>query len=363
MAQETAEIADRMSVLLRRLPHFSVEALLLLDMKNIRYLTGFTGSDGALFIGRDRRALLVDGRYITQAREETSDIDVLEYRDKIEGIRQVLFSDQPLTVGFEGAVMTVDTHARLKDAPGHVSLKPLPEEMKALRAVKSAAEIEKIGAAAAIAARALADVLARLRTGMKERDIAADLDAAMIHGGAEAVAFPTIVASGRNSARPHARPGGREIQAGDVLMIDYGAVFEGYHCDETCTFLVGRADERQREVYQAVRDAHDRALQALRPGMPCRDIDGIARSFIEEQGLGEFFSHGTGHGVGLDVHEFPRIAAASENVLAEGMVVTVEPGVYLPGLWGIRIEDLALVREGGPVLLSGTPKEFKILEI
>ena len=185
----------------------------------------------------------------------------------------------------------------------------------------------------------------------------------MIREGAEAVAFPTIVASGRNSARPHARPGLREIQRGDALTIDYGAVLDGYHSDETCTVFVGRADARQKEVYGIVREAQAEALKAVRAGVSCREIDRIARSRIEAQGLGDYFSHGTGHGVGLDVHEFPRIAATSEDVLEAGMVVTVEPGVYIPGSWGVRIEDLALVRDGEPAVLSGMPKAMQILEI
>ena len=363
MAHQQSELANRINRMLRRLPHFSVQALLILDMSNIRYLSGFTGSDGALFIGQGRRVLLVDGRYITQAKEETSGIEVLEYQEKIEGITNVLSHHPSLTVGFEATTVTVDTYTRLKNRLEKITLKPLPEEIKAIRAVKTAVEIAKIETAAAIASRALVSVLARIRAGMTEREIAADLDSTMIQCGAEAVAFPTIVASGKSSAWPHARPGLRKIQAGDVMMIDYGAVFEGYHSDETCTFVIGRADSKQKDVYQVVKEAHDGALKAIRAGISCHEIDRIARSCIEEHGFGESFSHGTGHGVGLDVHEFPRIAATSKNILEAGMVVTVEPGVYIPDLWGIRIEDLVLVKEGGSAVLSKIPKKFKVLEI
>lgn len=362
-AKHLIEGDGRIERLIGRIPEFSVDAILILDLKNIRYLTGFSGSDGALVIGRDRRALLVDGRYTTQAREETSGVEVLEYREKVEGIAAAISNHRPLDVGFEAAAMTVETHTKLANRLEKATLMPLPEAFRTIRAVKTEDEIEKIGTAAGIATRALASVLERIRPGMRERDIAADLEAAMIREGAEAVAFPTIVASGRNSARPHARPGLREIQKGDALTIDYGAVYGGYHSDETCTVFVGRADARQREVYQAVREAHDEALKAVRTGASCREIDRIARSRLEANGLGEYFSHGTGHGVGLDVHEFPRIAATSEDVLAPGMVVTVEPGVYIPGSWGIRIEDLLLVRDGAPAVLSGTPKALQILEI
>ena len=362
-AQSLIECDGRIERLVERIPEFSVDAILVLDLKNIRYLTGFSGSDGALVICRDRRALLVDGRYTTQAREETSGVEVLEYREKVEGIAAAIPTDRPLEVGFEAAVMTVETHTKLTSRLEKATLKPLPEAFRMIRAVKTEDEIEKIGTAAGIATRALASVLERIRPGTRERDIAADLEAAMIREGAEAVAFPTIVASGRNSSRPHARPGSREIQQGDALTIDYGAVYRGYHSDETCTFFAGRADSKQREIYQIVREAHDEALKAVRTGASCREIDRIARSRIEANGLGEYFSHGTGHGVGLDVHEFPRIAATSEDVLAAGMVVTVEPGVYIPGSWGIRIEDLLLVRDGAPAVLSGMQKALQILEI
>jgi Xaa-Pro aminopeptidase len=198
---------------------------------------------------------------------------------------------------------------------------------------------------------------------MTEREIAADLDDAIRRGGAQEVSFPTIVASGENSARPHARPQSRTIRPGDLMTIDCGAVYDGYRSDETGTFMLGRPDSRQERVYQVVKQAHDRAIEAIRAGVSCRIIDGAARSWIDAQGFGESFTHGTGHGVGLDVHEYPRLTAQSEAILEAGMVVTVEPGVYLPGLWGIRIEDLVVVQKDGCEILSKTPKEFMILEI
>jgi len=179
--------------------------------------------------------------------------------------------------------------------------------------------------------------------------------------GAELVSFPTIVATGANSAQPHAAPGSREIENGDIVMIDYGAIYRGYHSDETCTFVVGRADKKQKEVYSLVKNAHDMALEAIKTGTPCREIDRIARSCIEGGNLGKFFTHGTGHGVGLDVHEAPRIADKSINILEAGMVVTIEPGVYIPDQWGIRIEDMVLVKQGGGEVLTKVPKDLTIL--
>ncbi len=179
--------------------------------------------------------------------------------------------------------------------------------------------------------------------------------------GADHVSFDVIAASGENSALPHAKPSSRRLEAGDFIVLDYGAVYDGYHSDETCTLAVGDISDRQREVYGVVREAQDRALEAVRAGMPCSEIDHAARSVIETRGLGKFFSHGTGHGVGLCVHEEPRIAALSKSTLEAGMVVTIEPGVYLPGLWGVRIEDTVLVKSEGCEMITRFPKDLKIL--
>ena len=200
-----------------------------------------------------------------------------------------------------------------------------------------------------------------IRPGVREREIAIELEYRMQRNGAEQVSFETIVAAGANTALPHATPGDRRIADGDCVMIDYGAVWGGYHSDETCTWFVGRADARQREVYGLVREAHDRAIGAIRAGVACGEIDRIARSCLAEAGLDGHFSHGTGHGVGLDVHEAPRLAAGRQEILRAGMVVTVEPGVYLPGVWGIRIEDTVLVTEEGCEILTPTSKELTII--
>jgi Xaa-Pro aminopeptidase/Xaa-Pro dipeptidase len=200
-----------------------------------------------------------------------------------------------------------------------------------------------------------------IRPGIREQEIAIELDYRMRLKGAEQASFETIVASGANTALPHATPGNRRIAEGDCVMIDYGAVWGGYHSDETCTFFAGQADARQREVYGFVREAHDRAIGAIRAGIACSEIDRVARSCLAEAGLDSHFSHGTGHGVGLDVHEAPRLATGRQEILRAGMVVTVEPGVYLPGVWGVRIEDTVLVMEEGCELLTPTSKKLTII--
>jgi Xaa-Pro aminopeptidase len=338
-----------------------VDAFLILDLKNIRYLCGFSGSDGALLVGPGKPVLLVDGRYMTQAAEEAPAVRVVLYRDKITGIADALSSGGIERVGFEPGIVTVEFLHALRRKARKIKWKALPTELGALRALKDPGEIDRIRRAIRIAEGALTSILGRIRPGMSERDIAVELDYAMRLGGAESSSFDTIVASGPNSALPHARPGRRKIRKGDLLVVDHGASYRGYRSDETCTFAVGRPGKKQERIYAVVKEAHDRALEAVRPGIACRDIDAVARSVIGKAGLGDCFPHGTGHGVGLDVHESPRLSALSESVLEEGMVVTIEPGVYLPGFGGVRIEDMVLVERGGARLLTQFSKELQVI--
>lgn len=341
-----------------RLASAETDALLILNGRNIRYLTGFTGSDGALMAGSDWLTLLVDGRYITQAQAEVRNAEIFEFRKRADGIAEVARHHGVGSIGFESSVFTVAEHLRLKESLPEICLQPFSGDFELLRAVKDAEEIGCIREAARIAAEAFASVRGMIRPGVSEKEIAVELEYRICRCGAQRVAFETIVATGANSALPHATPSKRAIADGDCVKIDYGAVFGGYHSDETCTLLVGRASERQREVYRHVLEAHDRAINAVRSGISCGEIDHIARSYLNEAGLGDFFSHGTGHGVGLDVHEAPRLASGREEILQAGMVVTIEPGVYFPGLWGIRIEDTVLVTEKDCEILTPTPKDL-----
>jgi Xaa-Pro aminopeptidase/Xaa-Pro dipeptidase len=344
-----------------RADFLEADALLILDGKNIRYLTGFSGESGALMIGRDWMTLLVDGRFVTQAREEAVGAEVFEFRKRGEGIAEVARRHGIRSLGFESSILSVAEHQGLGESLTEVTFFPLPGKFEYLRAVKNGAEVERIRAAAKIAGQALAEVREMVEPGVREEKIALELEYRMRRGGASQVSFDSIVASGPNSALPHAIPGWREIREGDPVTIDYGAVCDGYHSDETCTFFVGRASDRQREVYRLVLSAHDRAISAIREGVSCGEIDRIARSTLAEAGMDQWFSHGTGHGVGLAVHEAPRLAAGREETLLAGMVVTVEPGVYLPGEWGIRIEDTVLVKQGGCEILTRTSKDLTVI--
>jgi Xaa-Pro aminopeptidase/Xaa-Pro dipeptidase len=336
------------------------EALLVLDGRNLRYLTGFSGGEGALLAGSDWLLLLVDGRYVTQARSETVGVEVQEYRSRLDGICDAVLERGVAAVGFESPALTAEEYFRLQEKLP-VPLKARADRFQMLRAVKEPQEAAQIRRAGCLAAEALAAVRGMIRPGVREREVALELEYRMRRNGAEAASFDTIVAAGANAALPHATPGSRTIHAGDCLIVDYGAVSGGYHSDETCTFFVGFVDARQREVYGIVREAHDRAIQAIRPGVACGEIDRIARGCLAEAGLDSYFSHGTGHGVGLDVHEAPRLASGREEVLEAGMVVTVEPGVYLPDRGGVRIEDTVLVTQEGYDVLTPTSKELTIL--
>lgn len=355
------QYTNRISRIRSKLAYLEIEALLFFDMKNIRYLTGFSGSDGALIVGKNKLILMVDGRYLTQSKREVKKAEILEHNDKIEGIIREVTGLGLHEVGFESGAISFDSYSNLRDRLEEVKLRPISEDISSIRALKDKNEIESIKKAAEISSRALIATLDLVRPGVRERDVALELEYRMREEGAEKISFETIVASGENAALPHAKPGYRKFEDGDFIVIDYGAVYDGYNSDETCTFIIGNVTAGQKEIYGIVKDAHDKAVDSVRAGIPCREVDRIARNHIENAGLGKYFPHGTGHGVGLDVHEAPRLFTKSEGYLEKGMVVTIEPGVYIPDQWGVRIEDMVLVKENGCEVLTKTPKELRIL--
>ena len=264
-------------------------------------------------------------------------------------------------LGYEARHISVAMLQELEKHAGRRELHPLAAELDSLRSCKDAGEIRLLKKAARIAADSLAQVLPLVRPGMREVELAAELDYRMRCNGGQGSAFPTIVASGARSALPHAAPGDKKIRAGDLLTIDYGTLYEGYCSDETCTFVVGKASARQKKLYGLVRQAHDLAIEALACGLNARDIDAVARNHLNKHGCGKYFTHGTGHGVGLNVHEFPTVSPTSDAVLRTGMVVTIEPGIYIPGWGGIRIEDTLVVRKQGCDYITRTSKDLTVL--
>jgi Xaa-Pro aminopeptidase len=337
-----------------------LDQLFVSDLTNVRYLTGFTGTNGACLVGRDALVFFTDFRYSERAEHEVGS----EW-ERPEAERELIpqiVGRMSGRVGFEDAHLSVRQLARLEAAGdnGEVELVPAGDLVEQLRAVKEPEELERIAAAAELADEVYRWAVERGLVGKTERDVARACEARLRELGAEP-SFPPIVAAGENGALPHAEPGNREIAAGELVVFDMGALLDGYCSDCTRTFATGEVSDEAREVYELVLGAQQAALDAIHAGASGKEVDAVPREMISEAGRGDRFGHGTGHGVGLEVHEGPRLATTSEDELAENNVVTVEPGIYLPGRFGVRIEDLVVVTAEAHRNLSGLPKELQIV--
>jgi Xaa-Pro aminopeptidase len=362
-------MSERVARLRERLAEHDVDALLVTQPFNVRYLTGYTGSNGVAVVRADESGpnrFHTDFRYLTQASQEVVpafERQIADSGELVEPAARTLVADGIRRLGFDDCHMTVRGHAKLGDVLGSaVELVAAGGLVEELRAVKEPGEVDKIRAAAALVDEVLAWMVERGVVGRTERELAADLEHEMMRRGAEEPSFRSIVASGDGSALPHAQPRDVEIAAGTLLTIDMGARLDGYCSDCTRTFATGEIDGEAREVYELVRRAQKAGLDALRPGPKGRDVDAAAREVIAEGGHADGFGHGLGHGVGLEVHEAPRLAKLTGVVpLVAGNVVTVEPGVYMPGRWGVRIEDLTVVTEDGCEVLTHFGKELQVI--
>lgn len=342
----------------------SLDALLVTRDANQRYLEGYTGSDCYLLASRSGRWLVADSRYTEQAGEECRTATVVQHRDPFPPFAEViatLAKEKGLQrIGFEKAVLTYGQYEAITAALGGRDFIPTEHIVERMRMVKRPDELEKIRAACAIADRALEGVLGAIREGMSELDLARELEDRLAKSGAEGVAFPTIAAFGARASQPHAVPSAKvRLKRGDFILLDFGALHGGYRSDTTRTFILGQADERQKAAYAAVLESQLKGIAATRPGAIGREPDAVSREHTRSQGFPEF-GYGVGHGVGLEIHELPFLSRKCEEVLAPGMVVTVEPGVYLPGWGGIRIEDTVLVGPDGPECLTRFPKDTLI---
>jgi Xaa-Pro aminopeptidase len=360
VANAFAARRDRLRALLRER---DVDATLVTRPVNVRYLTGVASSNAALLVlVRDRDVLATDGRYATQARAQAPDLELVVDRRCAEVLVARAAKHGLHRLGFEAHDVTVEAYGPLTDAAAPAGLATVGRLVERLRAVKDEEEITLLATACAISDRALTDTLPRVRPGMTERAVAYALEDRMRERGADGAAFETIVASGPNSAVPHHRPTDRELAAGDLLKIDFGARYRGYHADETRTFVVGREPAGwHRDLHALVAQAQRAGRDALAPGADVLDVDRAARSVVEAAGHGPEFPHGLGHGVGLEIHEAPTIGYSATGRLAARTPVTVEPGVYLPGRGGVRIEDTLVVRDGGPQLLTTSTRELLVL--
>ena len=363
-ADRAAQTAQRLDRLRQRMAAEGLDALWIAAPANRRYLSGFSGSSGWLLITSQVAELWTDFRYLEQAAQEAPGFAVVRHEPQLyPHLARRLEELGVRRLGFEAEHVRYGEWQRMRAAlPESVELVGIGGWVEQLRRIKDAAERAAIREAARIADEALLEVLAGLRPGLTEREVALRLEFAMRRRGAAAAAFDLIVVSGPRSALPHGQPGPHPIEAGQFVTLDYGAVVDGYCSDCTRTVVVGRATPRHREVYAVVLEAQRRALAAIRPGVTGAEVDRAARQVIEEAGYGDRFGHATGHGVGLEVHEGPRLSAlAEEERLEPGMVVTVEPGIYIPGWGGVRIEDLVVVTDDGAEVLTRVSKD--LLEI
>jgi Xaa-Pro aminopeptidase len=352
--------SDRAARLVERLPAIEADAILVTNLVNLRYLTGYTGSNGVAVIGPRTRAFLTDFRYQEQSAAEVDpsfDRRILTL-DLLAGVSELLPAGVE-RLAIEDGNMTVRAHDHLRELlPDKITLVPAGDAVEALRAVKEPGEIQRIAAASQVADAGLRQIMAEGLVGRTEAAVADSLERAMRALGATGLSFPSIVAAGPHGALPHAQPRDVEISSGELVVIDWGAVLDGYCSDCTRTLATGELDDESHAVYELVLEAQLAGLKAVRAGVSGRDADGAARAVIDAGGHAEHFGHGLGHGVGMEVHEAPRLSQRSDSVLASGNMVTVEPGVYLPGRLGVRIEDLVVVRDSSCEILTGVPKEL-----
>jgi Xaa-Pro aminopeptidase len=356
----------RQNELRKRLGSSNLDGLLVSHLPNIRYLCGFTGSAGLLLVEESGSTFFTDVRYDTQGREEVKGAKVIIARQALfnmfgefVGARRRKSRAKGWTLGIEADHLTVAERKRLADAlPLGIRLRNAPALVEKARMVKDENELGLIREAVKLGASLFDRALKVLRPGMKECELAAEMEYAARRAGAEEMSFPTIIASGARSALPHGRATGQAIAPGGFVVCDFGVILAGYCSDQTRTVWVGAAPEEARHAHESVREAQEAAIAAVRPGISAGEVDAAARKALRRAGLGRYFTHSTGHGVGLEIHEAPRIAAGQREVLKPGMVITIEPGIYFPGKWGVRIEDMVAVSEDGCEVLTPTGKDF-----
>ncbi len=338
-----------------------VDALLVTALSNVRYLAGFSGSAGALLLERGHATFFTDFRYQEQAAQEVGTAaEIVVFKTSImEAVLERVKKHPVKTLGIEGSLRVDQREALEKEFAGKVTI--TAGLVEKTRQVKDADELTCLRQAFAIADKAFRRLRRYLRPGRTEREIAARLEFLMRQEGSDGPSFATIIAAGDHASCPHAQPSDRVLEKGQMVKIDFGATFRGYHSDMTRTVFLGKADKKFREIYRIVRKAQKKAIALIAPGVKCFDVDQAARAYIAKKGYGDNFGHGLGHAIGLDIHEGPAYSPKSKDTLAAGMVLTVEPGIYLPGWGGVRIEDVFVVTDQGPEKLTGTPN--KLLEI
>lgn len=345
------------------LNELKLDAVVITDAYNMRHVSGFRGGEGALYISETQKVLITDSRYTEQAEKESDFTVVEEHREhKREQILKECMEKEGKTggfhMGYEDESLLCSQFDKMKEALPVAVWTPLKDRIDNLRSIKTEEELKYLAKAEEIGDKAFAKLLPLLKPGMTELQAAAELEYLMKQEGAENLSFSTIVASGLNSSMPHAIPGEKKFEEGDFITFDFGCKYKGYCSDMTRTIVLGKASEKQKEIYNVVLKAQLAALDALRAGVSGSSVDKVARDIITEAGYGEYFGHGLGHSVGLFIHENPRLSPTDDTILQPGMVETVEPGIYVPGFGGVRIEDMVVVTEDGYVNLAHSPKEL-----
>ena len=341
-----------------------LDAIIIFGLPNIRYLTGFTGTDGVFLMTEDKSVFLTDPRYFSQAQSQVRADNIQCYKNKLKAVADTLLSNGCNKVGLDAEVVSLALFEEVKILVGD-SLEwcLLSAQLHPLRGVKTQDELVSLRAAANLNFQAFETVLPMIRPGVTELEVACELEFSLRRLGGEDKAFEFIVASGERGALAHGVASEKQLQSGELVTIDFGTKVNGYHSDETVTLAIGEVDRKLRQIFDIVLEAHDSALEAVRPGVQISDLDAVARDFITAQGYGDFFGHGLGHGVGLEIHEYPGVSSRSDQCLVAGMVITIEPGIYIPETGGVRIEDTIVVTENGFEKLTSIPKQFKQLSL
>lgn len=342
------------------LEQHGIDAIMFSDMTNVRYLSGFTGSEGCLILTDEEAWLLCDSRYTVQASLQ-SECEVVEYKTKNSTLSDLLTQNKFKRVGFESSAVSYAEFQKINTATGDTLEWVALNDVSSLRTLKDDSEIALITKATSISAQAFDDIAGSIVPGVTEKEVALALEIAIRKRGGDEKSFDFIVASGVRGAMPHGVASEKVIEQSDLVTIDFGGRYNGYYSDETITCAFDKPEDKLRKVFDIVLEAHDRAIAMVKPGIPLKDIDAVARDYIKNCGFGEYFGHGLGHGVGLEVHEAPRVSPLSKGLTEIGMVFTVEPGIYLPDLGGVRIEDIVVVTEDGCRILTRLPKNFRLL--
>ncbi len=352
---------QRKADLRRKFNNLGIDGILITDLNNVRYLSGFTGSSGCIILTKKKSLFLSDFRYKEQIKAEVDDYTVIiEHTDRSKEIKDICKKYGIRTLGFEDHNVTFGFYRKL--LKGKVKLQPLSGAVESLRVIKLPDEIQCIKKAVQRAESAFRKLLPYIKTGQTERKIALKMEELLKSEGCKKLPFEVIVASGLMSALPHAQPTDRKFKKGDLIVIDWGGEYKGYFSDMTRTVLMNsRNVSRQKELYFNVLEAQKRAIKTVRSGIQAAKVDAAARDYIEQKGYGDFFGHGTGHGVGLAVHEKPVVSWRNREIIKEDMVFTVEPGIYIPGFGGVRIEDMVAAGKNEAVLLTSLPKKLRII--